>query len=274
MRMLIDIHILTEDYTMNPWQILLALLVVVIFPILDLKETRLMRTFTSCMRRINWYRKIIASLWLAVAAAFFTSPISSLVRVQLDTTESDWMLAHPVSSGIAFNAASALLLLSSLSGLQCLWNDAIRQRIAPALASMQFVLPVSIIERRWWIVVSVSAGVCEEILFRGFLFNFLHRAPPTGMQLGAIAALILTSLSFGSSHLYQGWQGMLSSLLIGMALGVLAIMTGSLLIPILLHILMDVKMLWMYKPLQDNPILASKLISGHGPDERISVNFR
>jgi membrane protease YdiL (CAAX protease family) len=240
---------------------------VVAFPVLDRKETRLMRALTSSARRINWYRKCIASLWLALAAAFLTSPVLSLVRVKLNTSESRWLLDHPLASGVAMTAAGALLLLSSLSGIQCLRNVAFRQRIAPTLASMQFVLPVSSIERRWWIVVSLSAGVCEEILFRGFLFNFLHGAQLADIHIGAFAAFLLTALSFGSSHLYQGWQGMVSSVLIGMALGVLAITTGSLLLPILLHILMNVKILWMYKPLEDNPDLASKLISGYPSDE-------
>jgi len=45
-------------------------------------------------------------------------------------------------------------------------------------------------------------------------------------------------------------------------LGLVAALTGNLLLQIILHILMDMQMLWMYRPMQDAPESADRLIRG------------
>jgi membrane protease YdiL (CAAX protease family) len=50
------------------------------------------------------------------------------------------------------------------------------------------------------LVLSVSAGICEETIFRGYL----------QVQLGAltkstIAGIVLSAILFGFGHAYQGW---------------------------------------------------------------------
>jgi membrane protease YdiL (CAAX protease family) len=52
-----------------------------------------------------------------------------------------------------------------------------------------------------WIALSITAGVCEEAIYRGYLqcqFNALTRSVPTGIFLSAAA--------FGAAHAYQGLQ--------------------------------------------------------------------
>ncbi|MBK5912356.1 hypothetical protein CCR85_12755 [Rhodothalassium salexigens] len=76
--------------------------------------------------------------------------------------------------------------------------------------------------------VAVTAGVCEEILFRGLPFFLLADLP-------AGAVLVIPALSFGTLHLYQGVLGFGVTAIAGLAFGGLYLATGSLLPVMLLH---------------------------------------
>ncbi|MFD6953118.1 hypothetical protein A6A08_11375 [Nocardiopsis sp. TSRI0078] len=85
---------------------------------------------------------------------------------------------------------------------------------------------------------SVTAGVCEEVVFRGLLIAL-------GVSLGldvAVAAGISVAV-FAVAHVYQGLLGVLFVTLMGFALTSLYLSTGSLLLPVFLHILVDLRAL-------------------------------
>lgn len=73
-------------------------------------------------------------------------------------------------------------------------------------------------------------------------------------------AWLLSSLVFGLAHVYQGVAGVIRATLV-------AIFTGQLMVPILLHALFDLQMLWMYRPANDDPDMAEKLMQGCTPSE-------
>ena len=91
---------------------------------------------------------------------------------------------------------------------------------------------------------SVTAGVCEEVLYRGFLVRYLHAGP------GAVPALAAVGIAagvFGLAHLYQGWTGVLLTAVVGvMFSGVLAV-TGTLAVPMLLHAAIDLRVLLLWR---------------------------
>ena len=65
-----------------------------------------------------------------------------------------------------------------------------------------------------------SAGLGEEILFRGFLFTRLKLW--LGDSLKARAGIILmASLIFGIPHFYQGFYGAVHAVLVGAVFGVM-----------------------------------------------------
>ena len=83
------------------------------------------------------------------------------------------------------------------------------------------------------IILSISAGVCEELLFRGYLIWYITEFS------SMLLAIILSSLLFGLAHSYQGWKGVVQSGISGLVLAVIYVVTGSLWIPIALHIIGD-----------------------------------
>jgi membrane protease YdiL (CAAX protease family) len=83
--------------------------------------------------------------------------------------------------------------------------------------------PSSIAEAALWIALSVSAGICEEFVFRGYLQQQFARS--TGrLWLG----VLVSSLLFGAAHGYEGIAGMLLIALYGGLFSVLAIRRKSL----------------------------------------------
>jgi membrane protease YdiL (CAAX protease family) len=150
-------------------------------------------------------------------------------------------------------------------GLKAATNQGVRLRIAKGMKSMRFALPVAARERRWWIGVSLAAGVCEEILYRGFVTHYFSGSLGATIALGTVGAWLAASLFFGLAHAYQGVAGIVRSALAGSMLGLIAILTGGLLLPIVLHVLLDLQMLWMYRPLADEPDTAARLIEGCEP---------
>ena len=95
-------------------------------------------------------------------------------------------------------------------------------------------------ERRWACLASVGAGVCEEVLFRGLLVM-------AGIAAGwpPIVAVLASSVLFGLAHLYQGWLGLLLTPVLGLGMASLFLPTGSLLFPIVVHTLIDLRGLVM-----------------------------
>lgn len=96
-------------------------------------------------------------------------------------------------------------------------------------------------ERALWVLISLLAGIGEEITYRGVLFILLWRLTGSG-----IAAALIAAIVFGISHYIQGWKSAI--LIAGFALVFqwLFYISGSLLAPILLHFLYDVVAGFMY----------------------------
>jgi len=82
-------------------------------------------------------------------------------------------------------------------------------------------------------MVSITAGVCEEILYRGLLLATLVSL------VGTWPAVAITSLIFGLGHAYQGISGIAKTGLAGLVLALLTVFSGSLFIAIVLHAVGD-----------------------------------
>ena len=93
------------------------------------------------------------------------------------------------------------------------------------------------------IVISLCAGIGEELLFRGWLMYWLAdgmtlaapSAEPTGVL---IAALVVSSIVFGFFHPITRLYVVLAALM-GLYFGALVIWTGNLLVPITAHAAYD-----------------------------------
>jgi uncharacterized protein len=89
-------------------------------------------------------------------------------------------------------------------------------------------------------VVGVTAGVCEEWLYRGF-FLAVVAALAGGLQTWLL--VVVAAVAFGLAHFYQGAVGILTTGVLGGVMAALYLQTGSLLLPVLLHAAIDLRFL-------------------------------
>ena len=87
-------------------------------------------------------------------------------------------------------------------------------------------------------MVSLAAGVGEEVLFRGFLQAWFEA------RLGAVGGLLAASILFGAAHPITAGYVAIAALM-GAYLGALWQWTGNLLVPIVTHALYDLTVLWI-----------------------------
>jgi hypothetical protein len=83
----------------------------------------------------------------------------------------------------------------------------------------------------------VFGGVLEEVIFRGFVIGW-----GTALlgERAAIWLMLLSAVIFGLAHFYQGWLGVLTTGLVGLALGWIYLRGGRVLLPaILVHMLIN-----------------------------------
>ncbi len=95
-------------------------------------------------------------------------------------------------------------------------------RIATLGRNMDFILPHGAAEITLWLALSVTAGICEETIFRGYLqrqFMALTKSVPAG--------IILSGAAFGAAHAYQGFRMVILIGLYGAMFGILAYWRGS-----------------------------------------------
>ncbi|MGB8475078.1 MAG: CPBP family intramembrane glutamic endopeptidase [Candidatus Acidiferrum sp.] len=81
----------------------------------------------------------------------------------------------------------------------------------------RFLAPQGIFESILWIALAVTAGICEETIFRGYLqrqFVAWTRSAPVGVLLSAVL--------FGAGHIYQGAKATVVIAVYGLMFGILA----------------------------------------------------
>jgi membrane protease YdiL (CAAX protease family) len=89
--------------------------------------------------------------------------------------------------------------------------------------SISDLLPQRTVEIVLWIALSISAGICEEIVFRGY-FQKQFAAYTNSM----VAAVLLQGVVFGLGHSYQGLKQVVIITVLGMLYGSFAAWRRSL----------------------------------------------
>ncbi|MDE3115049.1 MAG: CPBP family intramembrane metalloprotease [Pseudomonadota bacterium] len=134
--------------------------------------------------------------------------------------------------GLVAVGAAALVAAVQLLRLKSLTPEQM-ERAKKAIAGVK-ITPNTRAELAVFVLVALSAGVWEELLYRGFLIWFL--VPLTG----APGAIILSSLVFGLGHIYQGRRGILFTSLIGLLFAAAFVFTKSLWWLMVAHALIDI----------------------------------
>lgn len=173
---------------------------------------------------------------------FFTNGLSLMIGALLVLTA--WNISGRSWSLLGFSPIlwthTVMVTTLVLSGLYLLdlmyslWLPPDRSE----LSGLFNFIPVTWREYGPYTFLAFSAGIGEEIIFRGFLVRYLDGVF-SGWPYSLWIAITLPSLAFAVSHLYQGWLSVLKILLISLLLGWLFILAESLYLNMIVHTAID-----------------------------------
>jgi len=183
----------------------------------------------STMERLSLYASTIAFQWFAVAVVAWRAWAHGFTALQL---------------GLAIHDGTTILVASivgaaTIATLQ--WLNLRRvgkvpvESRGPLQVLAERILPQSTVELLPYLALAITAGLCEEFLYRGFAMAVLVHI---GLQ--AWAVVLISSVLFGLAHSYQGRGGIVMTLLIGLILGTSRMAYGSLVPAIFWHSAVDV----------------------------------
>jgi membrane protease YdiL (CAAX protease family) len=226
--------------------LILASALVLLGPLTSPVERRFLQSDPSTTRKLLWFALNIALSWGLTGAAVAIYRWPALVDCG---GWAGWLPFAAFTRPVLGLILAGYFVLSLMPLVQSLRGARRRAAYAAAYrrhaAEFPGLLPANAIERAAFIPVALTAGICEEILFRGFLIRFLHDGAP-GLPL--FAALAVSSLVFGLNHLYQGWKGALGTAFAGLGFGLLFLVTGSLIPAIVIHALVDLQLVYILRP--------------------------
>ena len=212
----------------------LLLFLLSVMPVWGWLDMRRLKRLNSAAARSCSYLITIATMWLLallatllLPASLWVAPTSPMAAVQLG----------PVPPGALIGISTGLMLGLLMPVLMArLKPELIEQQMAP----IRFMLPTTSAQRWLFVLLSLTAGITEEWIYRGFVLHYISAAWPT---LTVWPALVGAALLFGIAHAYQGWLGIVVTTSLGLFFSLLYLGTGNLLLPMLLHALIDLRIL-------------------------------
>lgn len=181
-------------------------------------------------KRLVVYRLTMLYLWLPVLVLFVVVNQTSLSMHDLGIRW-QWSLANQIATiGLLSLCGYFIFSLKQLST-----NNENHQEILNQLVNIKWFMPTTNKEARYFIFgLSITAGICEELLFRGYLLHILSEYLPT------YAAVFLSSLAFGLGHIYQGRIHVLRTTILGAVMALIYLATDTIIVPIILHAMLDI----------------------------------
>lgn len=183
--------------------------------------------------RISYPRTILVPWVMAILALV-------LVATSDDLSAADVGWAWPNGDGLDYLLALVAIVTLTVGApvaRRRLRNGSVR--LDPGVAA---IVPRTTVERWWAVALAVTAGVTEEILYRGLFVSAAVRL----FHLPVVVAVTVSLAVFVVAHAYQGKRGMAGSLFLGLLYTLLFLISGSLLLPIVIHAVQNLfQLLWV-----------------------------
>ncbi|MBB2921174.1 CPBP family intramembrane glutamic endopeptidase [Cellulomonas cellasea] len=202
--------------------------------------------------RVRLYRRWARQAWAyAVGAVLLVVALPGVGLADLGLAAPDLDELRGSDAGslsgstlAGFLVGATLAAVASLLLVRFVARRSDRTPVAGA-AAIEPMLPRTPRGRRGWSGLALAAGVTEEVTFRGLLILAIALVAPGADR---TTVLVAAAVLFGIAHWYQGPVGMLMTGVVGFVLGGLYLSTGSLLVPMVLHTLVDLRVLLLPVP--------------------------
>jgi membrane protease YdiL (CAAX protease family) len=175
------------------------------------------------------YGSTIGFQWFLAAVTIWRALARGLALADLG-------LARALTMELFLVSLSGALLLGSFQSLNL---RRIARTEGPVVQRMrklaERLLPTNEVEIGPYCAVAVTAGVCEEFLYRGFAMAALTQA---GLPLWTV--VLISSILFGLAHAYQGRSGVAGTALLGLVFAISRVYHESLVPVMLWHTAVDI----------------------------------
>ena len=216
---------------LTPFDLLLAVVLIAGLPLWSMRSWRRLhraiRADDPCAR-LTAYRRVVVVQWSLVAllAVHWVVQGHAFASLGLD---------FPLDLRVlgAFLVSGALGMLVHGQASTALADAETRREARGQITDLRPMLPHTPDEYSWFRPVAWTAGICEEILYRGYL-PWLF-----ALYTDDLAAFGVATLVFGLGHAYQGTSGILKTTLVGAVMSLLTWASGSLVPAMVLHVAID-----------------------------------
>jgi membrane protease YdiL (CAAX protease family) len=182
----------------------------------------LSRPSVDTRAKLVLYAATIAFQWMLVGLVAWRALVHGLTAQELGLGSRGWVgIVASGVSGAVFIGGLQWLNLRRIGKMEGEAPELLRK-----LASR--ILPVNLSEYLPYSALAITAGVCEEFVYRGFAIAALSKA---GLPLWLV--VILSSILFGLAHAYQGRGGIVSTGIFGVLLAIGRLGFGSL-VPVMM----------------------------------------
>lgn len=211
------------------WLIFLALGVLLPWRGRERMKKLLAMPHVSLMERLVLYASTIAFQWLAVAI------VGWRVWAHGYTTQQLGLVLHGRTKLlIAGIVGAAVIATLQWLNLRRVSRIPVESR-GPLQAIAERILPQTAVELPPYFALAITAGLCEEFLYRGFAMAALGRV---GLSAGLV--VLVSSILFGLAHSYQGRGGIVMTFVVGLVLGASRLAYNSLVPAIFWHSAVDI----------------------------------
>ncbi|WIY59230.1 CPBP family intramembrane glutamic endopeptidase [Bacillus arachidis] len=191
--------------------------------------------------RVLFYIRTMSTMWGLTAIMLVTS---YFIDIPFETygfklTSIDSIRIHHVENvNISMLVGAFIGMIISVIAIKK--SKVFQRHTEKQMSNFSEMLPTNYRESVIWILICITAGITEELLFRSFMMNYLTQLLP---WLSTTGVVIVSSIIFGLAHIYQGWKGIVGTMILGFLFGRLYVTTGSIYPSILLHIIIDLLVL-------------------------------
>lgn len=184
---------------------------------------RLRKDAPSTRAKLFRYGRTIVILWSVTALAVYALRLHGFDTrdVGLVAPHAAWELAV---GGISLVAPLLAMLAGAPRGLSSDYAVALRA-----------IVPETVTEWGWFLVVAATAGICEEFLYRGYALWAIAR-----LTNDTLLGVVASTLAFGFAHAYQGRTGIVNATISGGLYAIVFLATGSLYPCMIGHFVQDI----------------------------------
>ena len=215
----------------------LVLMLLVDATVGTVRTRRALATFEAVPdNRVRYYRRFIASGWVRAATATLVTFTAGLSLTEIGVSgPGGGPVGGAPDGGILAWLVAVVMSVSVGVGAVRIRSRMRAGQVHPQRARIAALMPRTASERRYAVALAVTAGITEEIVFRGALIalgiEVFHLPVP--------ASAALNLILFAALHAYQGRVGLLNSAFLGLLFTGLTLLAGSLLPAIVMHIAVD-----------------------------------